>query len=47
MGSLGGSTGKESYALVIDAGSSGSRVHVYKLRWEKGQQLPIVELPDK
>ena len=39
--------GMLSRYIVIDAGSSGCRVHVYALRWEAGQRLPIVELPDK
>jgi hypothetical protein len=38
---------QETYALVIDAGSSGSRIHVYKLRWQPGKQYPYVDLPDK
>ena len=39
------------YALVIDAGSSGSRIHVYKYSWDPNavtdRAFPNVELPDK
>jgi hypothetical protein len=47
--SSGGVSGdqQETYALVIDAGSSGSRIHVYKLRWQPGKPYPYVDLPDK
>lgn len=37
----------ETYALVIDAGSSGCRIHVYKLKWQAGKKYPYVDLPDK
>ena len=39
--------GAMSRYIVIDAGSSGCRVHVYKLSTTAGQALPTVELPDK
>jgi hypothetical protein len=38
---------KDEFVLVIDAGSSGSRVHVYKYRWGSQKIFPEVELPDK
>jgi hypothetical protein len=38
------------YALVIDAGSSGSRIHVYKYSWDPNadpnRAFPNIELPD-
>jgi len=41
------SAGASSKYIVIDAGSSGCRVHVYTISQQPGQQLPAVELPDK
>ena len=39
----------DEYALVIDAGSSGSRIHVYKYSWNQNddRSFPTIELPDK
>jgi hypothetical protein len=40
----------DEYALVIDAGSSGSRIHVYKYSWNPKSpdiSFPKIELPDK
>mmetsp|Transcript_273 Transcript_273/g.551 ORF Transcript_273/g.551 Transcript_273/m.551 type:complete len:208 (+) Transcript_273:178-801(+) len=39
---------KYEYILVIDAGSSGSRIHVYKYHWDRMDALyPAMNLPDK
>ncbi len=35
------------YVVMIDAGSSGSRVHVYKYTYREGSVLPEFELPSK
>lgn len=40
-------TSGSSKYIVIDAGSSGCRVHVYTISRQPDQQLPTVELPDK
>ncbi|KAG5366230.1 putative guanosine-diphosphatase [Yarrowia sp. B02] len=36
-------TPNSSYAVVVDAGSTGSRVHVFKFRHETNQSLPVLE----
>ena len=33
--------------IVIDAGSSGCRIHVYTITRRRGQSFPDVELPDQ
>ena len=50
MGIAAQSDRSPEYALVIDAGSSGSRIHVYKYSWnpnaDPNRAFPNVELPD-
>lgn len=37
----------ENHAILVDAGSSGSRVHIFSLVWSPGHALPEVRLPPK
>eukprot|EP00960_Hanusia_phi_P043663 756188-Hanusia_phi.AAC.2 len=35
------------YYIVIDAGSSGCRIHIYRYFFARGELLPTISLPDK
>lgn len=39
--------GATKYMILVDAGSSGSRVHVYEYTWAGGDTYPAFNLPDK
>jgi hypothetical protein len=39
--------GATKYMILVDAGSSGSRVHVYEYTWAGGDAYPVFNLPDK
>lgn len=44
----GGETAADvKWMILIDAGSSGSRMHVYSYTWAGGDSYPVFQLPDK